>query len=806
MDSLITLIDIATISCLLVAMNHIRLASNIHDGLPRTLLYSFFLTVLLIALFDVTRRSIPISPIPILGTNYVRDILLFGTPLLFLFFMNSLAQSRTLSELESKGAQSIERERMMEIQQAALLKLSRYSGDTKSSIRLTTELAAKVLNVSRVSVWLYDDKKSRIICQDLFLAKGGTHLTTGELLAADFPVYFKAIESGHVLDASDAANDERTREFADNYLAEHNIKSMLDIPLSSGGTEIGVLCCESQASYRDWTIDEKNFTRAVSCIISLHLEVEENKRISNELRIEKDTAKHYFDTVEVLIVGVDLDGKVNLLNRKTCELLGYSESELMGKRWTETCVPEYARDFIKDRYVRIIKGEQGIPKWIEDPVVTKSGEIRMIRWRAAFQRDADGKISGGLTAGEDVTDHLAQAEEKVKLEKQMQQMQKMETIGRLTGGIAHDFNNMLASILGYAEMAKLQTTDNDHPEVVSSLEKIYTVGQRAAELVSQMMVYTRTNEIEMQATNLNSIIKESLSILQSTIPSSIEIRSTLSNELPQIRGNAVQLQQVIMNLALNSRDALDCENPIIEITSTQRNSQEIECNSCYQNFSGDFICLTVKDNGTGIDPGVQKEVFNPFVTTKESGKGTGMGLSTVHGIVHMHGGHLTLQSEPGLGTTIKLFFPLPNQELIETMEAEENDVAMGEITEDCQGKRVLLVDDEEDVAKLIADFLTMKGIEVSMHTSSEAALAEFEADPDSFSAVVTDQTMPKVSGLELIEKVRDRREEIPVVICSGYNDLVSQDRIDNLGISQIYQKPVSFRKLVDDVASMIQRH
>lgn len=806
MDSLTTLFDIVTIACLMLAMNYIRLAANVHEGVPRTLLYSFFLTVLFTTLFDVFRRSFAVAPVPILGTDYVRDILQFAMPLLFLFFMNTLVQSRTISELEVKGAQSIERERMMEFQQAALLRLSRFSGDTRSAIRLTTELAARALHISRVSVWLYDDTKSRIICQDLYLADEDTHLKTGELLAEDFPKYFKALEYGHVLDASDAANDERTREFADNYLADNNIKSMLDVPLSSGGKEIGVLCCESLGEYRDWTIDEKNFTRAVSYIVSLHLEVEENKRISDELRVEKDTAKHYFDTVEVLIVGVDLDGRVNLINRKTCEVLGYSEAELMGERWTETCVPENARGMIRDRFVRIVKGEQHMPQWIEDPVLTKSGEVRMIRWRAAFQRDANGKVSGGLTAGEDVTDQLAQTEEKVKLEKQMQQMQKMETIGRLTGGIAHDFNNMLASILGYAEMAKLQTTENDHPEVGSSLDKIYTVGQRAAELVSQLMVYTRANEFEMQATNLNAVIKESLSILQSTIPSSIEIRSTLTNELPQIHGNAVQLQQVIMNLALNSRDALEVENPVIEISTTQRNASDLECNSCYQNFSGDYICMTVKDNGTGIDPAVQKEVFSPFVTTKESGKGTGMGLSTVHGIVHMLGGHLTLQSELGEGTTIQLFFPVPNTELKEAKVVAEQEISLDKITEDVKGKRVLLVDDEEDVAQLISDFLTLKGIDVSMHTSSEAALAEFEANPDSFSAVVTDQTMPKVSGLELIEKVRDQSEEIPVVICSGNNDLLSKERVDDLGIAQIYQKPVSFRKLVDDVATMIQRH
>ena len=191
------------------------------------------------------------------------------------------------------------------------------------------------------------------------------------------------------------------------------------------------------------------------------------------------------------------------------------------------------------------------------------------------------------------------------------------------------------------------------------------------------------------------------------------------------------------------------------------------------------------------------------MTTKESGKGTGMGLSIVHGIVHMHGGHLSMESKPGEGTTIQIYLPIPETELKESNQVQDNAPSASKTLYGYQDKRVLLVDDEVEVANLMSEFLTLKGIDVSMHTSSEAALTEFEANPQSFSAVVTDHTMPKVSGLELIERVRHCSEDIPVVICSGNNDLISKEDIDKLHIAHIYQKPVSFRKLVDDVANMI---
>ena len=798
--------DIMAIACLVVSIGNIRHASTINEGLPRTLLNSFFLALILTSVFSLFRRYYEVPNIPIFGNDFVLDFMQYLTPLFFLLFMNSLAQSRTISDLEHKGAQLEEREKLMEGQQAALLKLSRFSGSAQACMRLSNEIATDALNAHRVGVWLYNDDKARIVCQDRFDRDTTTHSSGEELRARDYPRYFAALLTGRLLDVDDAIEDERTSEFANTYLKKHGILSMMDAAISINGEVVGVLCIENRLQRRHWTVDEKNFARAVADIVSLHLEVEENKRISEELRREKDTVNYYFNAVDVLVVGVNTEGKINLINRKACEVLGYSEEEIMDTPWLTNFVPDYARDMIRERFFRFLSGEEAIPDYLEDPVLNRAGEIRTIRWKAAFQYDAEGNISGGLTVGEDVTDANAETEEKLKLEKQLQQMQKMDSIGRLTGGIAHDFNNMLASIMGYTEMAQMQTRGKDLPELASNLESIYSVGQRAAELVSQLLVYTRANEIEMRTCSINETVQESLAILHSIIPSSIEIACTLDEELPLINGNSVQLQQVLMNLALNARDALDCKSPRISISTSECQVHDLECQSCYGHFDGDFICLTVSDNGSGIDPALQRDVFNPFMTTKESGKGTGMGLSMVHGIVHMHDGHLSLQSVPGEGTTIRLFLPIPVTELEKSDQAPEATPLDTDLAQGYRGKRVLLVDDEEEVARLISEFLTLKGLEVSLHTSSEAALNEFEANPESFSAIVTDQTMPKVSGLELIERVRRRNKDIPVVICSGYNDPLSQANIDRLGISHIYQKPVSFRKLVDDVATMIHHH
>lgn len=375
------------------------------------------------------------------------------------------------------------------------------------------------------------------------------------------------------------------------------------------------------------------------------------------------------------------------------------------------------------------------------------------------------------------------------LQRQLQQSQKMDTIGHLTGGIAHDFNNILASVLGYTEMAMLEYNDDD--TLNDYLQQIYTAGQRARDLIKQMLAFSRGEEGEFSDISLKGMVEETIKMLRPTLPSSISIELRLDNNLATIHGDKTMLSQVIMNMCVNARDAFNSQGKI-NICLTPYTTQDSTCNSCHCGFSGEFICLTISDNGSGIKPEKQANIFEPFFSTKPVGKGTGMGLAMVHGIMHQHDGHILLNSTPGQGTEFKLLFPAskPN-----SITATGHFPTTSSLSHDFHMYHAMIIDDDEAVATLLGKLVSKHGLKTTVFTDSIAAMQAFKTKPKEFDLVISDQTMPNITGDELAQKFLEIRPELPMVICTGYSETINEERAKKLGLKALLKKPIDTEEL-----------
>lgn len=391
-------------------------------------------------------------------------------------------------------------------------------------------------------------------------------------------------------------------------------------------------------------------------------------------------------------------------------------------------------------------------------------------------------------------------EERVKIQRQLQQAQKMEAIGHLTSGIAHDFNNMLASILGYAEMSLEELSEQRNSTLENYLQQIHHAGDRAKELVTQLLTFSRANDSQLSLTDLKTIIKGTQNILIPILPASITVSSHIEDGVPAVMSDPVQVQQIIMNLCINARDAME-ERGQLEIGLQLSQTKDHVCSSCQQHFSDNMVELYVADSGCGINAQTIERIFDPFYTTKDVGQGTGMGLSTVHGIVHAQGGHLIVDSTVGKGTRFRIFLPATEHRTDESFHAA---FRSGAAEKHQLSGRVLIVDDELSVAALIGELLKSSGCEVAVETESALARERFVAAPQDFDLAILDQRMPGLTGNELAEEMLQRRKDFPIIICSASSSEAERNRARELGVRAYMDKPLDSKALLERVSDLLE--
>ncbi|HIJ56162.1 MAG TPA: response regulator [Deltaproteobacteria bacterium] len=398
-------------------------------------------------------------------------------------------------------------------------------------------------------------------------------------------------------------------------------------------------------------------------------------------------------------------------------------------------------------------------------------------------------------AFENITERKRAEEEREKLEAQLRQAHKMESVGTLAGGIAHDFNNILGIILGNSELAM-----DDVPEwnpARQNLREIRTACLRAKELTKQILAFSRKSGEELKPVKIGTIAKEALALLRSSIPTTIAIHQDISSESDIVRADPTQINQVLINLCTNAAHAMREKGGVFEVTLENINITKNTAVNYHNLTAGEYVQLTVTDTGHGIDPDVLERIFDPYFTTKNVGDGSGMGLAVVHGIVKSHGGDILVRSKPGKGTTFHVLFPC-------IREAPEPKIEVAaEIPRGSEN--ILIVDDEKAVADVTRSMIERLGYQVAARTSSIEALEAFRSNPDRYDLVITDYTMPNMTGVELAEKLLALRTDIPIVLCTGYSEQINETKAKSKGIRAFIMKPIALSELAKTIRNTLDQ-
>lgn len=423
--------------------------------------------------------------------------------------------------------------------------------------------------------------------------------------------------------------------------------------------------------------------------------------------------------------------------------------------------------------------------------------LELDRQRSELQRHRDqlGTLVAERTREleQELEAHRRSEEENAKLQAHLNQAQKLEAIGILAGGIAHDFNNILAAIMGLTQLAQLNTLPGS--QVAQNLDGVLLSAHRATDLVKQILAFSRQSTVARIPHTLQPLVKESLKMLRSSLPSTITVKEDIDPQCKAILADPTQIHQIVMNLGTNAFHAMEKTGGVLAVKLQTTGINSPTLSDGQQIKPGDYVELTVSDTGTGIGPDIINKVFDPYFTTKEVGKGTGLGLSITHGIIKSYDGAITVESTVGQGTTFHIYFPVIQEEEKEDKETQE-----------CpRGReRILFVDDEEILAIMGKKMLEQLGYTVTAHSHSIQALEAFRNDPAQFDLVITDLTMPELTGTELAQRMLAIRPDIPIILCTGFSHLINEYSARTIGIKEFVLKPFTLssigklvRKLLD---------
>lgn len=429
-------------------------------------------------------------------------------------------------------------------------------------------------------------------------------------------------------------------------------------------------------------------------------------------------------------------------------------------------------------------------------IIRPDGVIRHVAEKGEVTLDSENNVLALIGVIQDISERKITEAERVRMQHELLQSQKMESLGQLTGGIAHDFNNLLGIINGYTELAQAICAKHTESKIADYLINISDAGKRATALVAQMLSFSRMDKSEDIPIQFAQLIKDEIKLLRSTLPSTIEIKDNINFDLPKVLMNPTQLHQIIMNLSINARDAM---NGVGELTIGLDWVRDLDTQSTvsHKPIHGDWIELSIKDTGFGMDVVTASNIFNPFFTTKEVGKGTGMGLSVVYRIMENHNGHILLETESGGGSVFRLLFSPASEKKMNDSFSTEDSIEIPE----GNGEEILVVDDEPLLSAQLSELVTLHGYKATAINDSTEALKLFQQDPQRFSMLITDQTMPKMTGAELIFKIREIQPQFPVIICSGYSDKIDSNSAAELNISYI-DKPVDIKKLLLKISKL----
>jgi PAS domain S-box-containing protein len=518
------------------------------------------------------------------------------------------------------------------------------------------------------------------------------------------------------------------------------------------------------------------------CCLTIAVDVSGHHNAREALRNSELRLRTILDAQTSKVVHMDTEMRILWPNLAACEDAGVDRETIIGKHCHEIW---HLRPTVCPECPVQAAMETGKPQMCQK----RSQDGRTWRLIGSPVYDDAGRIVSAVEIAEDITERLS-------MEEQLRQAQKMESLGTLAGGIAHDFNNILSAILGYAELALAEAAGD--AQLGEYLRGIHKAGDRATDLVRQILTFSRRGTTELKPLKIDLIIKEALKLLRSTLPSTISIVQRVSPDLDAILADPTQIHQIIMNLCTNASHAMTPAGGRLTVTLEQKELGTDFFRRFVDAQPGSYLQLCVSDTGCGMTPEIMAAIFDPYFTTKDLGEGTGLGLAVVHGIVKEYGGDIRVRSKPGQGTTFELYFPTI-QETSTRPHADKAPHLPG------GNEHILVVDDEPSILKVTEQLLRKLGYRVTTAPDGKPALERFSNDPSAFDLVITDITMPHMTGDRLAKAILELRPDIPVILCTGYSRLIDEAQAESIGIAALMIKPVGKTALAVELRRLLDQ-
>ena len=537
--------------------------------------------------------------------------------------------------------------------------------------------------------------------------------------------------------------------------------------------------------------------------LSRRAQLDATQRLIDRVRDSDQLYRFLVEQSPDVIYTLDADGRFTFVSASAEAVLGRRANALLGEHWAELFAPgerdRAAQRFDErrtgDRATRNLElrlGGDGLsaPRWIQ---VSATGLYRTPGGAPteALGPEDEEHFEGTYGIVRDVTEQRSQLDERVRLEAQLEQARRMEAIGQLAGGIAHDFNNILASMIGYTELAHMGLGKG--AAEADYLEQVICAGERARDLIAQLLNFSRSGDGDPRPVRIATEVDGVARMLRAVIPASVSIETETSSSDATVVVDPVHLQQVLLNLFINARDAVDQDGVIRVSVRDTLDTGPLVCAACGQPFEGAFAVIEVADDGAGIAPELLRHLFEPLVTARPGRRGTGFGLTLIQNIVHRYGGHICVDSARGEGTAFRIYLPSSEVVAVESVPAPAALPALGSTG----GAHVAIVDDEASVANFLRELLEHAGHRTTVFNDPESALDWLDGRTETVDLVISDQTMPRVTGIELAARVAAMRPAPPVILCTGYGQEIASEA--HAGIAAVLSKPFEIRELLREV-------
>ncbi|VAW61563.1 hypothetical protein MNBD_GAMMA08-2856, partial [hydrothermal vent metagenome] len=550
---------------------------------------------------------------------------------------------------------------------------------------------------------------------------------------------------------------------------------------------------------RNLNIDDIHFLQPVCNILA---EAINRKNMEKALRYEQELSRKYLDVAKIVFIVIDKAEKIILANRHAASVLGYSQEDLAGVNFFDRFLSDEIKENEKNEFHKLINKKNRDATSTNTggnitPILNKNLQTRYIKWKHTALYDEDGDVNSVLSAGEDITEILAQEKEQKQLEKKLNQAQKMEAVGMLAGGIAHDFNNILVSILGFSDLAIENINDKDS-KLHDYLSQIKNSGIKARDIIAQMQSINLQDETPNKAIALPSLLKGTLKMLRSALPSSIDMKLNIHNDIPAVHVNASKFNQMVMHLLTNARNSLNGKGSIfidLTLVSFSKNT----CSACNKKIDNEYVVFSIKDSGPGFTNINVNDLFELSNATTSSG------LAQISKLVHENNGHIIISETPSNNpaskneTNIQILFEIAHKSDNEKQKKHDDKIDPSTV----HGKHIMIVDDENSVAAYMGELFNGIGFNTHVFCDSMEALETFKNKPDDYDLVITDQTMPVLTGDLLAEKISKLKPDLPIIICSGHSDIITKLESENPSSLCFLKKPVDSAELIHTVMSLL---